>query len=166
MTISLQKLSQSILAVSLLSSPLVHAADVATSATITTTVKNPTKLVAEYVRKNTIYTHLNNEGRVIGILSVSGYAPQTSGNALRFTDSAGVSNALTFTNVADPSKYFRAKMRFNGKDYTPSVNGGIGQIMDDLPDEKADFHIAISNSNKPIVAGEYSDIIEVTLVNQ
>jgi hypothetical protein len=165
MVISLKKLSQSLCAVSLLSSPFVHAADATTNTTITATVKNPTQLVAEYVRKNTVYANKDNDGLVMGILSVSGYAPQTPAASLRFTDAGGVSNRLTFTNTVDSTKSFQAKMLFNGRDNSPFINNGGLSIHGDLPDPKTDFHIKIHNK-KPIPAGQYSDIISVTLVNQ
>lgn len=164
MSISLQKLTKSVLIASMLSSTFVHAADVTTSTTITAKVKNPTKLVTEYSPKATLIANTSNDGKVIGILSVSGYASNTSAPSLRFTDNGKVSKRLTFTNVSDPQKSFQAKMRWNGTESSPWINNGPGNMMGDLP-EKVNFYITVHNT-KPISAGQYSNIISVTALNQ
>lgn len=142
---------------------IANASVASTNTMITATVKSPSKLSMDYVPKAPLVANKSNDGKVFAILNVSGYAPDTSGASLRFSDRKGVSGRLTFTNNSDPTKSFLAKMLYNGSESQPWINNGPGQIMGPLP-EKIFFYIKVSDQ-AIIAPGIYSDVINVTALN-
>lgn len=141
-----------------------HAETQSTTTMITTNIKSPTILSVNYIPKAILIANKSNKGKVIGILSVSGYAPTTTGATLRFSDNVGVSGRLTFSHTLDPDKHFQAKMYYKGFDSSPWINKGPGNMQGTLP-EQVDFHIKVSSPDN-IQAGNYSDIITITAINQ
>ena len=144
-----------------------HMANAATASTdtmITATVKSPTKLSVDYAPKAPLIANKSNDGKVFAILNVSGYAHDTTGSSLRFSDKGGVSGRLTFTNSSDPTKSFLAKMLYNGYENQPWINNGPGGIMGPLP-EKVFFYIKVHDQTV-ISPGVYSDVINVTVLNR
>lgn len=132
---------------------------------ITAMVKSPTTLSVDYVPKTALISGKPNNGKVIGILNVSGYAPTTTGPSLRFSDSAGVSGRLTLTSTISPENKFQARMILEGSSSTsPWINKGPGNLQGTLP-EKVSFHIKVSDATS-IPAGQYTDIINITARNQ
>lgn len=143
---------------------MANAATVSTDTMITATVKSPTKLSVDYVPKAPLIANKSNDGKVFAILNVSGYAQDTTGPSLRFSDKGGVSGRLTFINSSDPTKSFLAKMLYNGYDNQPWINNGPGGISGPLP-EKVFFYIKV-HDQAVITPGIYSDVVNVTVLNQ
>lgn len=144
-----------------------HMANAATASTdtmITTTVKSPSKLSMSYEPKAPLIANKSNDGKVFAILHVSGYAPDTTGHSLRFSDNGGISGRLTFTNKSDPTKTFLAKMLYKGYDMQPWINNGPGGIAGPLSDN-AFFYIKVHDQTM-ISAGVYSDLINLRVLNQ
>lgn len=129
---------------------------------IVNVAKSPATLSVHYKVNSRPMGNKSNNGKTIGVLSISGLPSDITGTKLRLSDSGGVSGRLTFTDVNDPSKKFQAKMIYApSRALYPKLNSESTNMMGKLP-ETVRFNVVISDS-KPIPPGKYNVNLNVNV---
>lgn len=122
---------------------------------IVNVAKSPATLTVHYKVNSRPMGNKPNNGKTIGVLSISGLPSDITGTKLRLSDTSGVSGRLTFTDINDPSKKFQAKMIYaSSRSQYPKLNSESTNMMGKLPGTVS-FNVVISDS-KPIPPGKYN----------